>query len=121
MMGGGSRNYIEYAKISLRNLRYRNSHFTPANIFGDPAWEIILEAYIASKEDGSVQLADLAAGLRKPISIVARLVNIMEGEGHLEQRRSLSGDIHLRLTTDSILWCEKFLERQMDGEDSCNN
>jgi len=104
-------------------LRIRNDHFAQANIFGDPAWEIMLEALIAAKESRSVGLTALARALRKPISIIVRLIDIMESEGYIEQYGSPNhpGQICVKLTPDTLTWCENFMERQIGGDVLCNN
>lgn len=119
MTAGKRPNYIEYARNQLRVLRIRNNHFAQTNIFGDPAWEMVLEALIAAKENRCVRLAELARDLRKPISIMVRLTNIMEAEGHIEQYSSPNypGQMCVKLTPDTMAWRENFLERKMGGDD----
>ncbi len=42
--------YVALAKNELRTRRQRNLYFSNSQIFGDPAWELVLEAYIATIE-----------------------------------------------------------------------
>ena len=123
MTGGVRKNYTEYAKTRLGTLRNRNQHFSPTSIFGDPAWEIILEALIAGNESRGVPLSDLARDMRKPVAIISRLVNIMEAEGHIECLGSIDRpeQAWVRLTPDTVTKCENFLEREMGEGDFCNN
>jgi len=86
-------------------------------IFGDPAWELVLEAYIATAENRCVALSDLENGLRKPLPIITRLAAILEVEGYVERCRSRN-DLNLgcvTLTNDAAALCEQCLDLILAG------
>ncbi len=122
-MTGVGEDYLQYAKTELKILRSRNSHFAQTQVFGDPAWELILEAFVAIKEARSLLLSDLSKELRKPVAIIRRLSDILEAKGHVERLPSPdhAGETSVRLTAEAVGWCENFLRRQMEGDDFSNN
>ncbi len=54
-----------------------------ADLFGEPAWDILLLLYSAS-DAASLQFEDLASELECPISIVKRWLAILEARGLVE-------------------------------------
>ena len=59
--------YTERAKSELRQQRQRHLYFLNSHIFGDPAWEVVLEAYVAASENRCVALSDLGNNLCRPV------------------------------------------------------
>ncbi|MGB5483128.1 hypothetical protein [Parasphingorhabdus sp.] len=116
-------NYIDLAKSELRNQRQRHLYFLNSHIFGDPAWELVLEAFIASSDNRCVALSDLSDDLRKPAPIVTRLAMILEAEGYVERCRSHNNrDLRcFKLTVDAVAWCEQCLDLKPDDNDFHNN
>lgn len=109
--------YADRAKTELLKQRQRNLYFSNPHIFGDPAWELVLEAYIAAGESRCVALSDLGDDLRRPDGIITRLAKILEVEGYIEQCR-LHDNQELkcvRLTEDTIAWCEQSLDLKPEG------
>lgn len=115
--------YSERAKTELREQRQRNLYFSNSHIFGDPAWELVLETYIAGSEDRCVALSDLSSDLRRPVAIITRLAMILEVEGYVERCRSHNNqDLRcVQLTEDAVVWCEQCLDMKPDGGDFQNN
>lgn len=105
------------AKSELQTSRQRNLYFSSSQIFGDPAWELMLEAYIATTENRCVDLSDLESNLRRPTSVITRLAAILEAEGYLERCRSHKNqDLgYVKLTNDAVVWCEQWLELKRAG------
>ncbi|ATW04299.1 hypothetical protein C8024_12720 [Sphingopyxis sp. BSNA05] len=104
--------YAALAAIELQANQQRNIYFSNSQIFGDPAWQLMLEAYIATTENRCVDLSDLESELCRPASVVARLAAILEAEGYLERCRSHKVQ-HIgavKLTSNAIAWCEQCLE-----------
>jgi DNA-binding MarR family transcriptional regulator len=82
------------------------------SVFGDPAWELVLEAYIATIERRCVALSDLGNKLRRPVSVLTRLAVILEAEGYVEHSRTNNDQDAgaVQLTPDAITWCEQCLD-----------
>ncbi|MEH6827242.1 MAG: hypothetical protein V7665_03950, partial [Parasphingorhabdus sp.] len=105
------------ARNELRTRRQRNSYFSNSQVFGDPAWELVLEAYIATAENRCVALSDLENGLRKPHQIITRLAAILEVEGYVERCRSHKNfDLGcVKLTNHAAALCEQCLDLKLGG------
>jgi len=109
--------YAELARNELRTQRHRNLYCSNSQIFGDPAWELVLEAYIATAENRCVALSDLENGLRKPLPIITRLAAILEVEGYVERCRSHK-NLNIgcvKLTNDAVALCERCLNLKLAG------
>jgi hypothetical protein len=115
--------YVERAKSELRNQRQRHLYFLNSHIFGDPAWELVLEAYIASSENRCLALSELGDNLRKPVSIITRLAMILEEDGYVERCRSHNNrDLRcVRLTVDALAWSEQCLDLKQNDSELDNN
>ena len=115
--------YADLARGELRRQRQRNFYFSNSHVFGDAAWELVLEAYIAASENRCVALADLGQDLRRPVPIIVRLAKILEDEGYVEPCRSGGSDDPgcIQLTDDAVIWCEKCLDLNLGGGDIDNN
>ena len=115
--------YAELAKLELREQRQRNQYLSKSDIFGDPAWEVMLEAYVAATESRCVRLMDLGRDLGKPVPSVTRLALILESEGFVERCRSHdNGGLQcLQLTVDAFSWCEQCLDLKSDDGEFQNN
>lgn len=109
--------YAAIAAIELQENRQRNLYFSNSQIFGDPAWELMLEAYVATTEKRCVDLSDLENDLRRPVSVITRLAAILEAEGYLERCRSHKNQRlgYVKLTNDAIAWCEQCFDLKRAG------
>jgi len=107
--------YAALAKSELRTQRQRNSYFSNSQIFGEPVWELVLEAYIATAENRCVALSDLENDLRRPVSIITRLAAILEVEGYVERCRSHKnqGLGRVKLTNGGVALCEQSLDLKL--------
>jgi len=103
--------YVALAKSDLRTRRQRNLYFSNSQIFGDPAWELVLEAYIATIERRCIALSDLKNALRRSVPVITRLAAILESEGYLEKCPSENNQSSggLQLTNEAVAWCEQCL------------
>jgi len=98
--------YVALAKSDLRTRRQRNLYFSNSQIFGDPAWELVLEAYIATIERRCIALSDLKNALRRSVPVITRLAAILESEGYLEKCPSENNQSSggLQLTNEAVDW-----------------
>lgn len=74
---------VELAKNTFLTRRLRRELFD-ADLFGEPAWDILLLLYPASPSSG-LQLAELAEELRAPVSIIKRWLAVLESRGLVEE------------------------------------
>lgn len=69
--------------IQARHLRFR---YFPENLFGEPAWEILLELLQAQIEGRTVTLTALSEAAGTPGSVTLRWLNLLVGHGLVRRR-----------------------------------
>lgn len=112
MSGQRGTDYAALATTELRADQQRNLYFAHSRIFGDPAWELMLEAYVATAANRCVDLSDLKGSICRPASVIARLAAILEAEGYLERcpSREMQKVDCVKLTKEAMSWCEQCLD-----------
>lgn len=84
---------------AIREFRRARSHFLPADIFGEPAWDLLLELFIADSEGRRLTGADVSARCEIPSTVLARWLKYLskagfvigDGDGDLTDQLTLSG------------------------------
>ncbi len=104
---------VKYARQLLDRQRKRSLFFSNDNIFGDPAWELLLEIYIASDQNQCVSKTDLYAKLSVSDSIAARWLTVFLDRGYVEICEDHSYD-HLRMTDKALSECKAYLDSMTD-------
>jgi hypothetical protein len=104
---------VKHARQLLDRQRKRSLFFSSNNIFGDPAWELLLEVYIASDQHHCVLKTDLYAKLSVSESIASRWLTVFLDRGDIEICES-HGDDHLRMTGRALSECEAYLDSMTD-------
>jgi DNA-binding MarR family transcriptional regulator len=74
------------AKRLLRERRLRERMFEGTE-FGEPAWDILLNLYIAHHEGKLVSVSSLCAAAVVPATTALRWISTMEAQGHLRRHR----------------------------------
>lgn len=115
--------YVDHARTELQKQRQRHIYFSNSPIFGDPAWEFVLEAYIAASDNRCVALSDLDRVLHRPATFIVRLARILEDEGFVERCRfHKHHDLKcVQITDAAASWCEQGLGLKSDGGNFQNN
>lgn len=75
---------VARARIVLNARRIRERHFH-RDLFGEPAWEILLALYIAEDSDARFTTGRLAEWIGAPLSTVVRWVNTLEEQSLVER------------------------------------
>lgn len=70
--------------IKARQLRQR--HFGD-KLFGDPAWDILLDLYAAQLEDNDVYVSSVCIAAEVPVTTALRWVAALVEQGWLERRQ----------------------------------
>lgn len=71
-----------------------------AGLFGEPAWDIILDLFIAARESRRVSLASACAGAAAPEASALRWIAILERRGMIVADGP-AHDRHLKLSQDT--------------------
>ncbi|MEL0210672.1 MAG: MarR family transcriptional regulator [Novosphingobium sp.] len=65
--------------------RRRRHKFLPADLFGEPTWDILLDLYIATREDRRVPTTSACIGAHVPPTTALRWLRILEARGLVER------------------------------------
>lgn len=72
----------------LYDARRKRCDFFPPELFGEPAWDMLLELYVAFGSDRDTTMGNLAIASQAPLSTAQRWIGILEARGLLERHRS---------------------------------
>lgn len=116
--------------------RRRRARFLPADLFGEPTWDILLDLYIAARENRPVPTTSACIGAHVPPTTALRWLRILEARGmvarqddgrdgrrtfvHLSPRGLEAMDRMLesmRSSFDLVLTAARLGEEEADGED----
>lgn len=65
--------------------RRRRHKFLPADLFGEPTWDILLDLYIAAREDRRVPTTSACIGAHVPPTTALRWLRILEARDLVER------------------------------------
>ena len=77
---------VALAKGELHRRRIRDKIFLPAEIFYDPAWDILLELYIADAEGAKLTASSVCIEARIPQTTIVRWLALLERINLVEQK-----------------------------------
>jgi DNA-binding MarR family transcriptional regulator len=96
----------------FQNRRDRERHFGDRAIFGEPAWDILLDLYIHQAREDEVSVKSASLGSGAPATTALRWLNLLEEQGLLcssedptDQRRRF-----VRLTPEGYESMTRYLE-----------
>jgi DNA-binding MarR family transcriptional regulator len=75
---------VSRARVVLNSRRIRKQYFN-RDLFGEPAWEILLALFITEESAGRLSMGKLAEWIEVPLSTVVRWVKTLEEEGLIER------------------------------------
>ncbi|WP_404335543.1 MarR family transcriptional regulator [Sphingomonas sp. MMS12-HWE2-04] len=81
---------IALAKHYLAQRRQRDRYF-PGTLFADPAWDVLLDLYVAGLENRRVSVSNVCLAAAVPTTTALRWIGLLEEEG-LVQRFDDPGD-----------------------------
>jgi hypothetical protein len=82
----------------LYRQRRRRDRYFPANLFAEPAWDILLDLYVAQAEGRATTTSSACIGAAVPQTTGLRWLTRLEDEG-LVRRSTSAGDERMRLVT----------------------
>lgn len=92
--------WVELARQTYDDRRRRNKIFQSDELFGEPAWDILLDLFIAAKERRRVSVTSACIGSAVPSTTALRWISILEKQGFLS-READPGDarrVYVRLS-----------------------
>jgi len=75
--------WVELARQSYDDRRRRTKIFGSEELFGEPAWDILLDLFIAAKERRRVSVTSACIGSAVPSTTALRWISILERQGLL--------------------------------------
>ncbi|CCW16537.1 hypothetical protein EBBID32_8730 [Sphingobium indicum BiD32] len=109
---------LHIARWCLKARGLRDDMFGPG-LFSDPAWDILLDLYIAEAKDEHVQITSLAIAARVPHSTAIRWAGNMTRSGLLERQKDPrdARRIHISLSPRARVLLQEYLEKlSRDGQ-----
>ena len=67
------------------NIRRLRARFLPADLFGEPTWDILLDLYVATQENRPVPTTSACIGADVPPTTALRWLRILEARGLVER------------------------------------
>ncbi len=92
--------WVELARQTYEDRRRRTKIFQTEELFGEPAWDILLDLFIAAKERRRVSVTSACIGSAVPSTTALRWISILERTGLL-MREADPGDarrVYVRLS-----------------------
>lgn len=110
------RNHVALARKAYAMRRKRQAIFGNPDLFGEPAWDILLDLFIAQGEGKSVSVSSACIGSAAPATTGLRWLGVLADEG-LVVRENDPADhrrVLVRLTPAGTTAMERFFDG-MDG------
>lgn len=74
---------------AIQQARALRGEFLPARLFGDPAWDILLDLYEAELAQFRLTISKVCVGTGLPATTTLRWLKILENEGLLQRRQDV--------------------------------
>ncbi len=106
------RNRLALARNAYALRRRRTAIFGNPDLFGEPAWDILLDLYIAHAEDKSVSVSSACIASASPATTGLRWLGILAEEG-LIVRENDAGDhrrVLVRLTPAGLAAMDRYFD-----------
>lgn len=88
-LGTDKRALLDRAAQDYGNRRARRRYF-PAELFGEPAWDLLLDLFQARLDGKQISVTSACIGADVPLSTALRWIGVLEGEGLVERSRNLT-------------------------------
>jgi hypothetical protein len=94
---------LDRAKLHYKSRRNRELIFGHNDLFGEPAWDMIIDLFIASEEGKRVSVSSLCIASAGPMSTALRWITILENEGIVFRvaDKNDARRVHLYLSDDA--------------------
>lgn len=81
---------LQRAKDYYRKRRLREQWFENPHLFADPAWDILIDLFIASEEGQQISVSSACIASGVPASTALRWIKILEDTGHIARHQDPS-------------------------------
>ncbi|GEM_PF-1051667 len=103
--------FVDIAKYQYRSRRVREQYFG-RKLFGEPAWDMLLELYASELNDENISTSNLILSSLSPTSTALRWIKYMEDSGLVTKKSShLDGRVqYQRITKNGFDMMTKYFE-----------
>lgn len=110
---GDSARWTALARDHYRDRRLRGELFDDPAIFGEPAWDLLLDLYIAAREGKRVPVTSACIGAAVPTTTALRWLAQLEEKQliHRENDASDARRVFVRLSDDALCRMDEFFAR----------
>lgn len=107
-----SRNYLALARHAYMLRRKRSEIFKNPDLFGEPAWDILLDLYIAHADGKSVSVSSACIGSASPATTGLRWLGVLADEGLILRENDTSDQrrVMVRLTDAGMKAMERYFD-----------
>jgi hypothetical protein len=107
-----ARNYLTLARKAYALRRKRASLFGNADLFGEPAWDILLDLFIAHGEGKTVSVSSACIGSAAPPTTGLRWLGVLADEGLIVRENDPADHrrVLVRLTPAGTAAMERFFD-----------
>ena len=104
--------YAEMARLSYAKRRKRSNVFGDTELFGEPAWDILLDLYIAQAEDKPVSVSSACIGSAAPPTTGLRWLGVLAEQGFVERKHDPQDQrrVLVRLTDKALEAMDAYFE-----------
>ncbi len=106
-------NHVTRAQRFLAMQRERSLFFSNDGIFGDPAWELLLEIYIATEKQECISREELFAELSTTPAIASRWISVFFDRQYVTDCEGQGAD-NIRMTDNARQACVAYLDSVMN-------
>lgn len=101
------------AKRIFEERRMRSQHFTDRDLFGEPAWDILLQLFLGHSNRRGVKIEDVTITSGLTMTSALRLLEFLEHKGLIFAYRGEENtrQIYLRLSSRGLLEMAQYLDR----------
>lgn len=94
--------WAEVARSSYRERRRRSEIFADQTLFGEPAWDIMLDLFIAAKERKRLPVTSACIGAAVPVTTALRWLTVLEDKGLIVRENDAADArrVFVRLSAD---------------------
>lgn len=94
--------WAEVARSAYRQRRRRQELFSDPTLFGEPAWDIMLDLFIAAKERKRLPVTSACIGAAVPATTALRWLTVLEDKGLIVRENDTADArrVFVRLSSD---------------------
>lgn len=104
---------VQLAQRLFEERQLRNEFLQTSELFGEPAWDILLYIFLSQSKGKGAKVESLAVASRLPVTLAIRWLERLEYEEMIFAYRDEdeTGEIFLRLTQETSSSISKYLQR----------